>query len=285
MDIALNVILDKSNLRNKMNLKKTACVLIALVIGGMGMAQESDMSDRKIRFGLQASPNFGWLKPNIKELAKDGLEPRMGFGYGLMMDYKFSESPNYMFSTGLNMVYNGGSMSEPWDSTVVSTIDTITSSTTYIGQANRTYRMQYVTIPLLLKMRTNEIGYMSYFAAVGLDVGIRTRALVNNDYTWNPAVGPADQKDLNIQQDIQLFRSAINITGGGEFNLSGNTNIYVALGYHNGITNMFRKTDSNRILEPDNNGDPELDVAGNTITSRHKKALSQYISLDIGIFF
>ena len=37
----------------------------------------------------------------------------------------------------------------------------------FTGKLDRTYRLQYVNIPILLKMRTNEIGYMTYFGAIG----------------------------------------------------------------------------------------------------------------------
>ncbi|MBT3963087.1 MAG: outer membrane beta-barrel protein [Flavobacteriales bacterium] len=243
-------------------------------------AQENDMSERKFRFGLHGSPNFGWIKPNIKEFEKSGLQPRFGFGYGLMMDYRFSESPNYLFSTGVNLSQFGGGLVEPWDSTVlVPNVDT----TTYYGKLDRTYQLQYVNIPIMLKMRTNEIGYMSYFASVGFDLGVRTRAFANDNFEWTNSLGPANEEDVNIQDDIGLFRVALNLTGGGEFNLTGNTNVYIGVGWHNTLLNMFQG--SEHVIQPDANGFPETDGNGVSIISRQKKAVPNYISLDLGLFF
>ncbi|MEZ4721340.1 MAG: porin family protein [Flavobacteriales bacterium] len=246
---------------------------------------DSDMDDRKIRFGLTVAPNFGWLKPNIPEFDKDGLQPRMGFGYGLMMDYKFSESPNYLFSTGFNLTTNGGGMIEPWE-TVITESDT---SYRYLGHNDRTYRLQYINVPLLLKMRTSNVGYMTYFGAIGLDVGFRTRARINNDYTWTTssisALQPADEKDLDFNSNLNFMRLALNITLGTEYNLTGNTNLYAGIGLHNGFTNLFNNKPANRILDPDNNGSPKLDLTGSTIVSQQKKAGYYYISLDLGVFF
>jgi len=249
------------------------------------MAQESDMEDRKFRFGLVASPNLGWVRPNIQDFEKSGLQARLGFGYGLMMDFRFSESPNYLFSTGISMTNNGGALIEPWDSLdIVQVNHSTTISNYFYGKVDRAYRVQYVTVPLLLKMRTNEIGYMTYFAAVGLDVGVRTRAFANDAYTWEQDGLPPDQKDINIQKDMQLFRLGINLTGGGEFNLSGKTNLYVGVGYHNHFTNMFRNTSDNRILEPSDEGTPDL-VDGMAVIGKQKKAVTNYVSLNIGVFF
>ena len=265
-----------------MRIKLLLLAFAALIILNPSVlnAQENDMSERKFRFGLYGSPNFGWIQPNIKEFEKDGLQSRIGFGYGLMMDYRFSDTPNYLFSTGVNLTNFGGGLIEPWDSTaLVPNIDT----TTYYGKLNRTYRLQYVNIPLLLKMRTDEIGYMSYFASVGVDVGVRTRAFANDDFEWTVSPAPGNEEDVNIEKAISLFRLGLNLSGGGEFNLSGNTNVYVGIGWHNTFINMFQG--SEHIIQPDANGNPETDGQGVSIISRQKKAVPNYVSLDLGLYF
>lgn len=260
-------------------MRKILILLCALTLAGPLFSQ-SDMDERKIRFGLFGSPNFGWLKPNINSFDKSGLQSRIGFGYGVMMDLKFSESPNYLFSTGFNITSHGGGLIEPWDTVIYETQDTLQ----FFGRLDRTYRLNYVNVPLLLKMRTNEIGYMTYFGAIGVDVGIRTRARANDDYTWINDVGPSDVDDTDISDHIRFMKLALNITLGGEYNLSGNTNLYVGIGWHNTFTNIFRNTDANRILEPDDDGNPRL-LNGQPIPSQQKKAIANYVSLDLGIFF
>lgn len=266
----------------------TALLLGTSVLAG---AQESDMEDRKIRLGLHASPNLGWMKSDISQFEKDGLQPRLGFGYGLMFDYKFSESSNYLFSTGFNITSCGGGLIEPYDSTSVFVPSAgVTTEIYYTGKMDRTYRLNYVNVPLLLKMRTNEIGYMSYFAAIGIDLGFRTRVFANDQFDWEDnSAGPAlgeSRKDLNITKEMNFFRTALNISAGGEYNLTGNTNIYFGLGWHNGFLNAFRNKDFNRILEPNSSGYPKIDENTNRgIESVKKKAFSNYISLDLGIFF
>lgn len=242
------------------------------------------MDDRKFRIGLQASPNFGWLRPDIKEISKDGLQPRMGFGYGVMVDYKFSDSPNYLLTSGFNITTNGGGLSEAWQ-TVVQESDT---SYTFMGTNDRTYRLQYLNIPILLKLRTGDVGYMSYFGAIGLDAGFRLRALANDDYTWTVSpitLQPDDEDDIDIAKNMNFMRLALNVTLGAEYNLTGNTNIYAGIGIHNGFTNLFNKKDINRVWKPTNTGSPELDNNGNPIESQLRNAKSMYVSLNVGVFF
>jgi len=256
------------------------CGLLSL---STAMSAQSDMDDRKFRFGLMAAPNLGWLRPNISELERDGLQSRVGFGYGVMMDYKFSDSPNYLLTTGFNVTSGGGGLSEPWQ-TVVEESDT---SFTFNGANSRTYRMQYLTVPILLKMRTGDIGYMSYFGAIGFDLGFRTRARVDNDYTWlgSSALQPADENDLEAKNEINFLRLGLNVTLGAEYNLTGNTNVYAGIGFHNAFTNMFNGKDINRVLKPASNGSPELDASGNVIESQMKRANPFLLSLDVGVFF
>ena len=176
-------------------------------------------------------------------------------------------------------------MVQPYDSLITD----IANDTSYhfTGKLDRTYRLQYVNIPILLKMRTNEIGYMTYFGAIGFDLGIRTRAFANDAFDWEPSVipGPSDEKDVNIQDRINLFRLGINLTVGGEFNLSGNTNAYFGIGWHNTFTNIFRNTPANRILVPDSDGNPSIGTNGFATVGKNKSAVSNYISLDLGIYF
>lgn len=252
---------------------------VALLANGAGA--QSDMDERKLRFGMQAAPNLGWLKPNVQGLEKTGLQPRLGFSYGAMADWRFSESANYLFSTGFNITTCGGGLVEPWDSLVLEPTDT----SYFTGKLNRAHKLQYITIPLLLKMRTDEIGYMSYFGAIGIDAGFRTRARSNDEFTWIGGSGPENQNDVNIASRVALLRLALNVSAGAEYNLSGNTNIYAALGWHNGFTNLFNNKFQNRLLEADENGNPSLDAAGKAIIGKQKKAAANYVSLSVGVFF
>ena len=266
-----------------MNKMRSGFVLLLSLATSFSVMAQSDMDERKIRFGLFASPNFGWLKPNIPEFEKDGWQPRMGFGYGAMMDYKFSASPNYLLSTGFNVTTNGGGMIEPWE-TVITETDT---SYRFLGTNDRTYRMQYVNVPILLKMRTGDVGYLSYFGAIGVDLGFRTRSRINNTYTWlgTSQLQPEDEEDLDFSANTNFMRMALNLTLGAEYNLTGNTNLYLGAGFHNGFTNLFNGGVANRILDPAPDGTPALSVLNQVIPTQQKKASTYYVSLDVGVFF
>ncbi len=248
-------------------------VIILFLVSTYAAATAQDA--RPFRFGLKVSPNYGWLRPNIPELEKDGVMGRLGFGYGLMGDIMFSESPNYLFSTGVEITHHGGRL--------VEAASEVVDGTRFNGTLEQTYRLQYLNVPLTLKMRTNQIGYMYYFGSFGMDAGLNLAARANRDYTWqgSAALQPEDEDNIDIKNDVRALKMALNITAGAEYNLSGNTNIYVAIGWHNAFTNILK----GRVWEPQSDGNPLLDAAGNPMIGQNRKAVTNYISLDLGVFF
>lgn len=251
--------------------------IVLFVLIGFGFTSQAQ--DSPIRFGVKLGTNYGWLKPNISELEKDGVMPRLGLAYGIMFDYQFSSSSNYFFSSGIQATHVGGRLIEPAYVNV--------DDTPFFGKRERTYRMQYLTIPLTLKMRTNQIGYFNYFASFGVDAKINLSARANDEYEWlgNSNLQPQDEENIDIKDDIRALNAGLNIQLGTEYNISGNTNLYVALGWHNGFLNVLK----GKVWNPQNDGFPEQSINGDgklvPVLGPDRKAITNYISLDVGIFF
>jgi hypothetical protein len=72
--------------------------------------------------------------------------------------------PNYGFVTGLNLGVYGGNVLYV-DSVSISTGDQ--SSVVLRPGSTAAFNLSYLTIPVGLKMKTNEIGYFTYFAELG----------------------------------------------------------------------------------------------------------------------
>jgi hypothetical protein len=125
-------------------------------------------------------------------------------------------------------------------------------------------------------MKTNEIGYMTYFGQFGLITGIKTKARATDnaakfDLENKTAAKEAEISDLNIDDDMQLFRFQLSIGGGAEYNISGSTSLVFGINYNLGFSNVLRKT--SRYI---------TDMSHNSIkqnTSAHNVALT------VGILF
>lgn len=233
-------------------------VLIVFLATAASNAQE----DRKIRFGLNAAPSIAWLKAQEKSVKGDGLSLR--FKYGLVFDYKFAD--NFWFGTGLDITYLGGSLNYQYPAFIKEDEVSSTNNSNYIKVKSASYTAQYLELPLTVKMKTNEINNMVYFAQVGLNNGFRLDAKTKFG-SFNKV------KTLN---DAALIRIAINISGGVEYNLTGTTSLLLGITYNNGFTNLLSGSSDFVKIDLKNNG---------ALTDLNTNVRSNYIGLNIGFLF
>ena len=244
----------------------------------------------KFRIGLQGTGGLSWMQPDTKGIENDGA--RLNYDFGLMFDLPMGGSENYYFSTGVNIATLQGKLQYP-DLIYPTTSD---SSIFLPGSSTSKYNLNYVEIPLQVKMRTNEVGYMHYFGVFGVTTGINTRARMELEQNANgTAYSPDDE--LDVADDIRLFKLGLNVGLGVEYNFTGNTFAVAMLSYNNGFTNIFNADYYE--LNPDNTSEVALneDVLiestvnpGTFIPYTPKsgptwKATANNIRLTVGIFF
>ncbi|NNF02764.1 MAG: PorT family protein [Bacteroidia bacterium] len=185
-------------------------------------------------FGMKVTPSIAWLKPNKKDIEGDGSN--LGFSYGIVGDYNFSD--NYAFSTGVEVSYRGGKLA------VVDTNQISSSSK---------FNFQYIEIPLTLKMKTNEIGYLTYFAQFGFSPGVRIKS------KGETKVQNTTIEDEDLNDETNPINVSMLVALGGQYSLGGKTYLVAAVTFNNGFINVF-----------DND---EL------------KSVSNYLGLSVGVMF
>jgi hypothetical protein len=211
-------------------MKKLFSTFILIFIAASLFAQD----DKTLHFGLKAAPSLAWLRSDTKGYESNGS--KFGFSYGLITE--FSLSSNYAFATGIDVAYRGGKFKS------VTTTTTDTSLTTNSTEAS--YTLQYIELPLTLKFKTNEIGYLVYYLQAGVSPGINIRS--RSDFesttvfeeTGSPAVtSSAEGEDVDIQENINNFNLSMIIGGGIEYTLSGTTVLLVGVQFNNGFMDVF----------------------------------------------
>ena len=175
-----------------------------------------------IRFGIFANPQISWLRPDIKEVTNEGSRP--GINIGISMNRYFTN--NYAFSTGISINRLGGKISYK-DSTTLQ----LTNRTDTLLPGNiLTYKIQYITIPLGLKFKSDEIGYFTFFAKAGIDPMININA-----------IGLTTDKKIDsesINDEINLFNLGYHLEIGLQYSLGGQTALQFGLNYQNGILDI-----------------------------------------------
>ena len=156
----------------------------------------------------------------------------MAMGYGMVGEFTLAD--NYSLSTGISIAYNGGKLqygdmyflgSTPVDSTIY----TVT----------RSYKLQYFEIPLCLKMETNEIGYITYWAKFGPGIGFNLKALGDDNVKNTAGVEQPSEDDIDIKNDINFLRASLIIGAGIEYSLGGSTSILAGVHFNNGLLDII----------------------------------------------
>ncbi len=175
-----------------------------------------------LRFSLLAEPQFSWMITDKKDITSKGAI--MGLNAGLAMDFYFAE--NYAFSTGISINNTGGKLEYDDSITFNLTPDDITVPPT----SEITYLLRYINVPLGLKFKTNEIGYTTFFANLGITpmINIRNRATDISETLYKE----------DISEDIEVLNMNYFITMGVQYSLGGSTALIGGLGYSSGFMDV-----------------------------------------------
>ena len=202
------------------NISTMKRIFLLLALASISLHSVAQESGSKFHFGVKAMPALAWLRidaPSDINLKSDGLP--FGFGYGLITDFGFAD--HYAFSTGLEVAYRGGKTKFADTGIVVST----------------KYSLQFIELPLTLKLKTNEIGYLTYYFQVGLAPGFAIRTRADREST---VLGVTTKEDnLDVSDEINEFNVSLLVGAGAEYNISGNTSLLFGLTFNNGFLDLI----------------------------------------------
>jgi hypothetical protein len=247
---------------------KQIFTIAALALITSGVFAQDDQASKHVRFGLMVSPSVNWLKSGEKITERNGVA--MNFGGGLGIEFRLTNVA--VFATGLMVNTNGGKVKYKNDvngtpstsfvsyfydnenGTISKYTPAYTAAVTDPSQTRysecllneRKYNITYVTLPLTLKLRTNEIGSLTYYGMFGVNSSFRVAAKAT-DEIQKPATAssgwgtPETISKTDVKKDVSLFSEALNMGLGVEWNLSGTTSLVIGANYLLGFTNVVKK--------------------------------------------
>ncbi len=221
----------------------------------------------KFRLGLQFSPNIAWMSLNTSGYSSNGL--RIGFSYGISTEFYLAK--NYLFSTGFSINNLGGKLRYE---SIYDNNGNLSAS-----EIKQTINIKYVDIPLSLKLKTNEIGYLTYYGNFGFNTGIKYSSKTDIEYLdFNNIKKTA----ISNTSNISLININLIVGGGLEYNVSGRTNFAVGLTYHNGFTNVLKT--KTHVL--DKNGKATIGKDRKAVyNDKEANGNIHFFSLDLAIYF
>ena len=201
------------------------------------LAATINTASAQFEIGLKVSPSITSLRaeaPTSSAFKSDGS--KFSFGGGLIVDYFFGE--NYAFSTGLLLTGKGGTI------TYTDRKNTGGFAGVVPFTATQKISMQYLELPLSVKLFTNEIAPATrlYFQVGGsLNAPIGTR--INNSKFYTDKATGAETK----ASDHVRFFDADALAGlGVEYQLAKSTKIFGGVSYHRGLVDIDRYFEQTR---------------------------------------
>jgi len=148
-------------------------VKVLTVIVFFALLTNSNKSKAQFSFGVFADPQLSWFSSDTKKYDPNG--PIASFNVGFSAEKYFAE--RYALSTGLSLNSLGGNIRFTEDF-ILKTRD---GEYTLKSGDNLKLKAQYVTLPIGFKFRTNQIGYNTFFATIGLKGNIKLKGFAWND--------------------------------------------------------------------------------------------------------
>lgn len=179
-------------------------------------------AQEKFSGGIFFSPEISWFKPDNKQVQSE--KGRLSYGFGLTSDIALTNA--FSLNLGLGFFNAGGSLKYLDSIPKIEAVDT-----TYIKlQSNSIikYKLQYIELPISIKGKTKEIGYISYFLKFGLSPLLRYKSRADIE---------VDSND-DIKNEVRAVSFAYHIGAGITYSLKGSTKLLFEGVFRNGLTDI-----------------------------------------------
>ncbi len=203
------------------NLSKYLIIAMLLIFSQSVIAQYKSIS-----LGIKAAPNLGWIKSDQEGYKSQGTIA--GFAWGMAAEFYFAE--NYAFATGFSFDFQNGKLSYPEQRNVA-------------GELTRNYRLKYLEIPAMIKMKTNEISGFKFYGQIGLGAGVRLNSKAKDVFkAAGQTIATTDFKSIDSQ--TRLFKASMIVGAGVEYPFDESTSLVAGINFNNGITNALKGNNS-----------------------------------------
>lgn len=260
-------------------MKKKHLIFPLLCVASMhsiGQTVESDPP--KAQLGFRAQPIFSWIGFETANFKSNGLG--VGGKFGLVADVRLGK--NYAFGTGLEFLMLNGKADVA--NSVFKVLPPVGGQSDSIFLTSRNYKLQFLEIPLTLKLKTNQIGRFTYYVQFGGGIGVAISAKATDEGSFNDIATSAYSETVKLKMglgsgsEVKLVRAGVSVGAGAEWQVQGNLRLMFGLSYNKGITNNFNGKNTNLTER----------ISGGTATEYRKlsqRGTANYVALDIALLF
>ena len=281
-------------------MKKLLYTFIAISFATSLLAQDNSKS---VRFGVFVRGTPSWYgMPTNNNYSRGGAI--FGTGFGLNMEFRVTDVVSFQTGIGGDFdggkieynKYNGGPSNNYYTAYLLDNTPAYVEikghtrgdfvSATATGQYNINYLQNrrihttYVTIPLVLKMKTKEISGFKYFIDFGGNVGVLTSAKADDNAEQldnNGIESATTHNKINMYKDCIPVRVGLNVGGGAEYRLAGTTSVFLSVNFVNSFIPTVKSTSVYNYTS--------IDYSKGTYTYAAQNLKTNGIQINIGVLF
>ena len=201
-------------------------VLLAAALTAFGAstagAQREAIDFSQFRFGLNLSPSISWIGTDDSRIAGDGT----AFGIKIATQAEYFFAPNYAIESGIGFHFNtGGTLLSQYpgrffDESLPVTSPFNAGANTPAGDVRLDYSINYLEIPLGLRLHTREFGFVRYYVQAPMfTFGIRTGATAN----ISGGGVATEEEEIDITKDVAPLAISWGFGAGAEYEVGGGT--------------------------------------------------------------
>lgn len=197
---------------------------------------------QNFKLGFQASPHITWMNSTNSTITNQELN--LGIKYGLEADIFLAGFPRYIINTGLFVANHS------FAAHYVPEQPFFINDASFSTPVDIRYKLNYIEIPLDIKLKSDQFYRMTYYGQFGLTNLINISAsATSNDSTFK---GDKINDGLH-KRTIAPYYLCMIMGGGVEYDVGGNTALNFGIQYSNGlidvtsISNLNEKTIFNSV--------------------------------------
>ena len=182
---------------------------------------------QNFRLGFQTSPHITWMNSSKGDVINQNV--KLGIKYGLEADIFLAGFPRYLLNTGL-FVSNHTFVAQ-----YAADEKFFIAGAEFGSPVEIRYRLNYIEIPLNIKLRSDQFYRMTFYGQFGLS------NLFNISASAESSDGQISGESINngvADRTIRFYNLCMIMGGGVEYDLGGNTALNVGLQYSNGLTDV-----------------------------------------------
>jgi hypothetical protein len=231
-------------------MKKILVTIIGFSFFANAFGQEA--FDKKMQFGIVYGFGLNMNKTSTLLTRKGiGLDNTVGLNvnYNLNQTLTLTSGLEFDFES-FKYTPNDTVLYYYSDNNIVkkSELDTVNTAKSHnlFSLQERQYKVNYLTIPVFLTLKTKPFGNMQYFGKFGTRISLKVGGRINDDgynfigdsLTGGYAKEMTSNTNMVLEDDIRAIKINAGIGGGAMWNFSGTTMLVAEMGYFFGLTQM-----------------------------------------------